>query len=262
MTDTSTPPTPPEPPPTSPTSSPSQSDADAAPAPPVMSYATPMPSNPPAVLSLVFGLLFFIPLAVPGVAAVLLGRRGVRAAEADGAGRAGLARAGIALGVLNLALSLAFFAWVPFGFAQARRQAQTVGCASNLRQLGMAAMMYSAGNRGFLPPTIDHLVTMIPGPGGAQVLTCPACGTNPAKPPVTTTATNRSHYHYVPPAGSLARVKTPARVVLAYEPPAHHDNRGMNILFCDGHVECIVGGAMPKVAAELAAGQNPPPSLP
>src|SRR5688572_20888182 len=76
----------------------------------VMSYATLQPSNHAAVLSLVFGLLFFVPLFAPGILAVVLGRRGVRAAKEDAAGRLGLARAGMVLGVVNLVLSLAFFA--------------------------------------------------------------------------------------------------------------------------------------------------------
>src|SRR5688500_6985433 len=71
----------------------------------VMSYATLQPSNHAAVLSLVFGLLFFVPLFAPGNLAVVLGRRGVRVAKEQAAGRLGLARAGIVLGVLNLVLS-------------------------------------------------------------------------------------------------------------------------------------------------------------
>jgi prepilin-type N-terminal cleavage/methylation domain-containing protein len=36
--------------------------------------------------------------------------------------------------------------------AEARKQAQVVACASNLRQIGMAANAYAIANRGYLPP--------------------------------------------------------------------------------------------------------------
>src|SRR5438093_400310 len=37
---------------------------------------------------------------------------------------------------------------------KARRQAQTVQCLSNLRQLGIASVMYSQANKGAILPTI------------------------------------------------------------------------------------------------------------
>jgi prepilin-type processing-associated H-X9-DG protein len=242
----------PEPPP--PTAHPS-------PAPlPVMSYATPAPSNQPAVLSFVFGLLFFIPFVAPGIAAILLGRRGVRAAKENAAGRLRLARLGIALGVLNLVLSLGFAVWTPFALRQARQQAVAVQCMSNMRQLGMGMMMYASTNRGWLPPTLDQLAASSPALAAGAAFNCPACGTNPAKPPVFTGQAISSHYHYVPSAGRLTQIRQPGRAVILYEPPTNHDNQSMNLLFADGHVERISGPVIQKIAAELAAGQNPPPS--
>jgi prepilin-type processing-associated H-X9-DG protein len=73
-----------------------------------------------------------------------------------------------------------------------------------------------------------------------------------------------SHYHYMRPALPMGRTPRPGRTVLAYESPGNHGpGGGMNILFLDAHVERIVDPTlMKKVAAELAAGQNPPPSKP
>jgi len=225
-----------------------------------MSYATMAPSNQPAMLSFIFGLLFFIPFAVPGIVAIAFGRRGVQAATKEGAGRLGLARLGIILGALNLVLTLACAIWMPFALSQARRQAMAVQCASNLRQLGLATMLYANANKGFMPPTIDHVAAMLPGGAGKQVFICPACGTNPAKPPVLVGTRVSSHYHYIPPAARLSQIKRVSSSVIAYEPPSNHDNRSMALLFADGHVELVTGPAMQKIAAELAAGQNPPPS--
>ena len=228
---------------------------------PVMGYATPAPSNQAAVLSFIFGLLLVIPL-LPGVLAIVFGRRGLKVAKEHGAGRSGLARLGIVLGAVNLVLSAAMAATLPFALINVRRQAMTVGCLSNLRSLGQATMIYAASNRGFLPPTIDHVAATVPGAVGARLFVCPACAGNAAKPPVITGTTVTSNYFYVAPAPRLSQIRQGARVVLAYEPPTNHDNRSMNVLFADGHAEVITGPAMTKIAAELAAGQNPPPSHP
>jgi prepilin-type processing-associated H-X9-DG protein len=229
---------------------------------PVMSYAisgaTRRPSNPTAVWSVIFGLLFFSPLAIPGILSIFLGRRGLKAAEERVAGRAGWAQLGVVLGVINLVLSLLFAISSPFVIIRARQQTQTAACAANLRSIAAATIMYSTTNKDLLPTTIDQLAEFT---NGNLVWTCPACGTNQAKPPVLVGRNVRSHYFFVlPTVGKMRHVKQPARTVVVYEPPSHHDNRGMNVAFCDGHVEFITGPTALKIAAELAAGQNPPPS--
>jgi len=234
---------------------------------PVMSYATQAPSNQPAVLSFVFGLLVFIPFVVPGVLAILFGRRGLKVAKEQAAGRAGLAKFGIVLGVINVVLSLLFAATLPFALVKARQQSQQVACAANLRALAQAAMIYAAQNRGAVVPSVDHLGAVFVGAGGGggpvtTLFTCPACAGNPAKPPVVTGTTVASHYYLLMPAARMNQVKQPQNVVLLYEPLTHHNNLGMNVAFCDGHVEFIAAPLAAKIAAELAAGQNPPPSKP
>ena len=226
----------------------------------VMSYAAPRSTNQAAVLSVIFGLLFFIPLAVPGVAAIVFGRRGVKAAEQDAAGRRGLARLGILLGVLNLFLSLAAAVVLPVQLRIGGQQSLDVQCLSNMRQLGIGLMIYANANKGFLPPTLDELAA--PGLVPATVFACPACGANPAKPPVFVGVKVSSHYHYLRPAAKLTQVRgNPSRVVLLYEPVTNHDGRGVNLLFADGHAERMpVSPATTQVVAELVAGQNPPPS--
>ena len=50
----------------------------------------------------------------------------------------------------------------------------------------------------------------------------------------------------------------PATLILAHEPLANHQNKGMNVLFGDGHVEFITPPAATMILAELKAGHNPP----
>ena len=71
---------------------------------PVLAYASPVPRNRDATLSLILGLLLFVPF-VTGALAIRYGRRGQREAEnLSGRGR-DLARMGIFLGWFNLVLS-------------------------------------------------------------------------------------------------------------------------------------------------------------
>ncbi len=64
----------------------------------------------------------------------------------------------VVIGVIALLISILLPA-----LSRARRSAETVACASNLRQLGMGMRMYSEANRGFLPTvgyTTPDFVTM------------------------------------------------------------------------------------------------------
>lgn len=86
-----------------------------------MSTNTPRPSNtqePTAVAALITGIitvllsLFCGLLAIPtGIAAIVFGIQGRRRSIANGQG-SGLAVAGIALGVVGILITAAFFLWI------------------------------------------------------------------------------------------------------------------------------------------------------
>jgi hypothetical protein len=63
---------------------------------------------------------------------------------------------------------------------RARQQAIRVQCMSQLRQIGMATMMYASSNGGYFPPTLDELTKT--GTIPAAMFTCPACAGDPTKP--------------------------------------------------------------------------------
>ena len=231
---------------------------------PVIGYATPAPSNTPAVLSLVTGVLIFVPFL--GIATIALARRGITLAQA-GAGRYRLARIGFILGVLNLVFTLIGVVSLPPAIISARRQALRVQCMTNLRQLGMVEMMYATSNRGFTPANFDDLVSATgtyARPGAiATLLSCPACANDPTKKPATVGTKVNSNYIFLRPVQKIgSRAVPPHRAIIAYEPLTNHDGRGSAFLFLDGHCAWFEAAQATKVISELTAGQNPPPSYP
>jgi len=226
---------------------------------PVIAYATPVPRNRAAALSLLFGLLMFVPV-ISGVLAIRFGRQGLRAARESDIGRERWARIGIALGVVNLVLSAVLLASLPSAVIRARRAALQVGCLSNLRSIGQATMIYASMNRGFLPPSLDVLPPVL-GPGAKTVFICPECSGDPTKKPVTVGVVVTSNYIYCPPGLTLAGIRNASRTVLAYEPLTNHNGRFICVLFCDGHCEVLPPDKAKAAIIDLSTGQNPPPSL-
>lgn len=114
-------------------------------------------------------------------------------------------------------------------------------CASNISQIGKALIIYSNENNGQLPPdfatlTNDQLL-------GMKVFVCP---TSRGKPAIwsddlqsrRTAFSNPKHngYIYCADGLTLSDFRLDSNVVLAFELPSNH-SEGLNILFCDGHVE-------------------------
>jgi prepilin-type processing-associated H-X9-DG protein len=231
--------------------------------PPVMSYEARPRSNRAATLSLMLGVLLFVPLI--GLLAIHFGRRGIRAAREDGAGGEPVARRGILLGRVNLALTLLAAVVGPFIVINEQRRARRLECSTNLRTIGLAILLYSNTNRNAAPPSFDPLPAVIGVPGPLSMFFCPECVRDPAKKRPTHGNVVKSHYVLAPPWHSdvpLTYVGSiPANAVQVYQPIANHDGRGSNMLFADGHVEWIESKRAAAVIAELEAGQNPPPSL-
>ena len=220
----------------------------------VVEYSTPAPQNSAANRAMIFALLGFIPF-VPGILAIQFGRRGARDADADPrVGGRQKARTAVGLGVASVVVWTVLSILAVPAAIDARRQAQRVACMSNLRQMGMAAMMYATANRGLLPPNIDGLTTIVP----ATVFRCPACAGDPTKPAASTGAFGAYNYVYVGSGQDLSRIKRAMTVPLAYEPPTNHADGGINVLFMDGHVECLQGAAATALLQQVAAATTQP----
>jgi prepilin-type processing-associated H-X9-DG protein len=205
---------------------------------------------------MLFALLGFIPF-IPGVLAVRYARRGIREADADPRmGGQGVARTARVLGIISIVAWVLLTAAAVPATIKARRQAQRVQCMSQMRSIGQAIMIYAAANRGFLPPTLDELVKAKTIP--ATLFTCPACAGDATKPAASSGAYGTYHYVYLGAGRRLPSIRRPSQEPLVFEPMTNHTDPGINVLFCDGHVEFIRGDAGAAMAAKLSAAATQP----
>jgi prepilin-type processing-associated H-X9-DG protein len=147
-------------------------------------------------------------------------------------------------------------------FGRPRTPANKTTCASNLRQIGTAVLMYSADNRGAYPPTLGTVMVTHKLP--PRVMNCPsstetaAPGTSRPASAAALDANPGMYSSYVYVGATLSR-KSPVTCVIAHERRhTHHGRPGMNVLFNDGSVRWVDEQEAKHIEAELAAGHNPP----
>ena len=141
---------------------------------------------------------------------------------------------------------------------RARETANRVKCASNMRMIGQALLLYANQNHGAYPPKLEDLITsqLVDG----EPFVCPSSGDTVAPGSGNAQAANLSaggHLSYVY-IGQKLSPSSPADQVLVYELPSNHNKDGGNFLFADGHVEFFGGSDAQKMIANLKAGKNPP----
>ena len=136
-----------------------------------------------------------------------------------------------------------------------------VKCASNLKQIGLAMMLYANENGGVYPTTIDGLLYLNDCDFSTEIFCCPQSSDTPAAGPTTRSlAANLmagGHLSYVY-LGNGFRDGASVDAVLAHETLGHHRGGGINVLFGDLHVEFISEPQAKALLAELQAGHNPP----
>jgi prepilin-type processing-associated H-X9-DG protein len=231
------------------------------PAAPPVSYATPAQpvaerTSITAILSLVCGIFGF--LIVPGLIAIVLGLIALRKTRDPRIGGRGLAIAGLSVGAATMVLSGCMSSILLPSLNRARETANRVKCASNMRQIGQAILLYSNSNRGVFPPRLEDLLRTQP--IDASIFVCPsgddttAPGTSGPGQASSLSAGGHLSYVYV---GQKLNSSASVEAVVLYEPLTNHRD-GANFLFADGHVEFMTNSAASAMIKQLEAGQNPP----
>jgi competence protein ComGC len=121
----------------------------------------PQTSNGLSVTSLVLGILSLVPCSIfAGIPAIITGHiaksRATKQPELYGG--AGMALAGLIMGYVSVALLVILipFAVLPAlllpALSKAKQRAQTVSCVSNMKQVALAARMWSNNHNDTYPP--------------------------------------------------------------------------------------------------------------
>jgi prepilin-type processing-associated H-X9-DG protein len=202
---------------------------------PVIDYEPSTPKrNPPAMRSVMYGLMLFVPF-ITGVLAIREARWGYKTAAVNGVGRSA-ADVGFFLGIVNLLLWLYLSITLPGEILRMRAHARQIACLSNMRAIAADVFTYSTVNKGWFPPTLSAK--------GVRNTPCP----NISGP---------SNYVYVL-GGIRQTAAQPAwRAVMMYEPPGNHPH-SVNFAYADGHCESLPTAKAQKMIAELNTGHNPP----
>lgn len=216
-----------------------------------------------AVASLVMGIASFLLPVILSIPAIICGAIGMSKTKDPRVGGRGLAIAGLVLGICSIFVGSCYMSIMLPALNRAREQANRVKCASNMRQIGLAIMMYSNQERnGAFPDSFDKVVKAGFVNNG-DVFVCPSSNDTDAG---NTTqqiiaglhGSGHDSYTYI---GSGIDNKADGNTVVLYEPPGNHRPDGGNFLFADGHVEFLPKPRAQKIIAEIQAGQNPPPSF-
>ncbi|MDB5304514.1 MAG: hypothetical protein JWM97_2063 [Phycisphaerales bacterium] len=168
-------------------------------------------------------------------------------------GMSGGAIAGIVIGVIVVLLACPASVLLP-ALNRAREQANRVKCASNLRQIGLACIIYANGQPDHAFP--DSFQTLLKS-GASLSPTVFVCPSSNDSPPTGASGINvPGHLSYVY-AGAGLTDRAGNLDVLAYEPLGNHKNDGINVLYADGHVEFQVRGNAQRLIQQLKSGRQP-----
>jgi len=154
-----------------------------------------------------------------------------------------------------------------------RELSRRVRCASNMKQIGLAAIMWANDHGGKFPDDLDTLIAHEDLP--SAIFNCPSSSATPAQGPTTQAVLDDFHqegrlsYVYI---GKGLTTQSPADAVVMYELPDNHkyDDMsitselssgkkaiGMNVLFADGHTEWMPGAEAEPLRKKIANGVFP-----
>lgn len=164
------------------------------------------------------------------------------------------------LGV-GLLVTAAGFAlgWHDFNRARVGNRGST--CASNLRQIGQAILLYANENDGSYPLRLEDL--LLTQEIGSEVMICPASsdtkalGATPEQ--VAADLSKGGHLSYIYIGQGLNKKTVGPKTIVIYEPLTNHGGEGIHVLYGDGHVTWQDKKEATVILSKLAASHNPPP---
>jgi hypothetical protein len=139
-----------------------------------------------------------------------------------------------------------------------REVANRVKSASNLRQIGLAILLYSNDNGGAFPDSFRTL--LLNEDITSVVFVNPESNDSPAVGPTTQAVADQlatpGHVSYVYIGNGLSAKTVTPDTIVAYE-MLPFTNSGANILFGDYHVDFVPLAKVTKIIAHTASGQFP-----
>jgi len=115
-------------------------------------------------------------------------------------------------------------------FFEAKENAQSAVCISNLKQLAMACILYANDHEGVLPFRLSELYPEYV--GGLEVFVCPVSGKEISR----ATIDAMSDYRLAIPGANLGELKEQENTVMLVEKDPRHGS-GRNVAYADGHVQ-------------------------
>jgi hypothetical protein len=196
----------------------------------------PQPKSGLSVTSLVLGILSIIPCSIlAGVPAVVTGHiaRSRAKKQPELYRGAGMALAGLIMGYFSIGLSLVAIpamlaAMLLPALAKAKQRAQTVSCVNNMKQLGLAARLWSGDHTNMFPPNFSAMSNELL---MTQVLICPSDKRVPAANWSSFDENVNVTYEYLEPS---TKDEDPQKVL--FRCPIHG-----NIALADGSVQSGAG---------------------
>jgi hypothetical protein len=198
------------------------------PGPPSIS-PTAAPTSGLAVTSLVLGVLSFVGCSIlTGIPAIITGHiahnRSRKSPQQFGGG--GLALAGLIMGYLSLVFIPIMAGMMLPALAKAKDKAQRINCVNNMKQIGLAARMWSNDHNGKFPPDFSSISNELVTP---KVLVCPGDRSKTRAMDWSMFGPDNVSYEYVQP-GYDEKVGRPQTVV--FQCPIHG-----NVGLADGSVQ-------------------------
>jgi prepilin-type processing-associated H-X9-DG protein len=175
--------------------------------------------------------VILICLLFPYVAAIVFGLVGLRKAKSPRRGGRAAARFGTIAGVLGFPV-----VFVGISAAQlVQGYVYKIQCASQLKEIGNAILMYCNENRGNYPPDFGALIKSEP--INPEVFICPGDGawvpTGLTKDQTALWVNQNSSYLYL--GDGLTSDSDPAFIVAYDKDGTYH--HGVNVLYADGHID-------------------------